>query len=612
MATPRSSACAWVTTSCFFVIFLSVTNGAPRPNIILIVADDLGWNDVGFHGSDQIPTPNIDALAYNGIILNRHYTLPTCTPSRAALMTGKYPIRTGMHGRPLKCGEPRGLPLSEITLPQRLKTLDYVNRLVGKWHLGYHKSEYTPTKRGFDSHFGYWNGYIGYFDYIVDQENFVGYDLHRNMNTSWTEKGRYATDVFTQEAVNLILSHNTSRPLFLKLSHLAVHSGRDTMLLEVPNLEEALRKFDYIPDTQRRIFAEMTTKLDDSVGQIVTALLDRGILNNTVIVFLSDNGAQTIGLHRNWGSNWPLRGLKFTAFEGGVRGVAAVWSASLRNPGRVTTQLMHITDWYPTIYSMAGGDVSELGDIDGVDQWPSILGVDNMPRTSMLLNFADVDDVEAVVQGKWKLVRSTYKEGAYDGFHGEDGRGTPNPPYDRNRVMNSAVAKAIQTLNMNIATENTIQQLRKQATISCNVKRLHAGGSFCPSDCLFDLESDPCESVNLVSNHPDVAVELRKELDKFRREVAPELTKPVDPASNPALFNNTWVCWLDNVTTATNTPTPSSTTVLTASVLVLLASSVFVFHFIIRDLVVLGRARAPTRYFFLQPGSALLLFCFTF
>ncbi|XP_026470682.1 arylsulfatase B-like [Ctenocephalides felis] len=147
-------------------LILSVTSQfVDRPHIVYIMADDLGWNDVSFHGSNQILTPNIDALAYNGMILNQHYVQPTCTPSRAALMTGKYPIYTGLQGYPLSIGDTRTLPAGKI-LPGHLKDLGYVTRLVGKWHLGYSSLNATPTHRGFDSHLGHWTGFTSYYDYI--------------------------------------------------------------------------------------------------------------------------------------------------------------------------------------------------------------------------------------------------------------------------------------------------------------------------------------------------------------------------------------------------------------------------------------------------------------
>ncbi|XP_069701954.1 arylsulfatase J-like isoform X2 [Periplaneta americana] len=449
-----------------------------------------------------------------------------------------------MQGRPLMIGEPRGLPLEETLLPQKLSDLGYVTRLIGKWHLGSHRSEYTPQRRGFDSFFGYWNGFVGYFDYKIGDP--LGYDLHRDLNISWEENGQYATDVFTREAVQLITLHDTNQPLFLMLSHLAVHCGREKPL-EVPNPAESTERFSYISDVNRRMYAAMITKVDDSVGEIVLALQRKGILNNTVILFLSDNGAQTVGEFQNWGSNWPFRGVKFTTFEGGVRGVAAIWSPSIRNPGSVAQQLIHITDWYPTLYSIAGGNVSSLGKIDGVDQWPSLL--DNTvvkPRNETLINVAQADVMEAIIEGKWKLVKSTTKSGEYDGLYGEDGRGSPSPLYNTTGVTDSLVSKAITSLRLNSLEETTILQLRKRATINCDVQRGDVQDSYCPSYCLFDLDNDPCESEDLAARYPDRVKNLRSKLEYYRKESAPELNRPADPNSNPSLFNNTWVCWRDD------------------------------------------------------------------
>lgn len=140
-----------------------------KPHIIVIVADDLGWNDVGFHGSNQIPTPNIDALAYSGIILQNYYVNPICTPSRSALMTGLHPIHTGMQSGVLVGAAPYGLPLKHKILPQFLNDLGYKSIAVGKWHLGSHSANYTPVNRGFDSHVGYWTGHEDYYDHTAQE-----------------------------------------------------------------------------------------------------------------------------------------------------------------------------------------------------------------------------------------------------------------------------------------------------------------------------------------------------------------------------------------------------------------------------------------------------------
>ncbi|KAL2724742.1 arylsulfatase B-like isoform X2 [Vespula maculifrons] len=232
-------------------------NVRQKPNIIVIIADDMGWNDVSFHGSNQIPTPNIDALAYNGVILNSHYVSPLCTPSRATLLTGKYPTRLGLQHSVLLHAEPRGLPLNETLLPQYLKKAGYVTHAVGKWHLGYYKKVYTPTYRGFDTFFGYYNGLQDYYTHnsadLSEPNALEGFDMRRNLSIAWDTLNKYSTDLFTEESVRLINSHDTKDPMFLYLAHLAPHSGNSNDLLQAP--DEEIAKFGYINDPERRIYA---------------------------------------------------------------------------------------------------------------------------------------------------------------------------------------------------------------------------------------------------------------------------------------------------------------------------------------------------------------------
>ncbi|GAB0096049.1 hypothetical protein DMENIID0001_115000 [Sergentomyia squamirostris] len=255
------------------------------PNIIIIMADDMGSNDVSFRGSGQIPTPNIDALGYQGVILNRHYTPPLCSPSRGTLMTGKYPIHTGTQHSVINANEPWGLPLSEKLLPEYLKECaGYKTHLVGKWHLGFARKKYTPLERGFDSHFGAWGPLISYYThrYTLPWEPFPnGYDMRRNWNVTYEFAGKYSTDILTEEAVQIIQSHESHVPLFLLVTYLAPHAAEETNPLEAPVNE--IRKFGYIEDPERRIYAAMVSILDKSVGQIVFALKESNLLENSII-----------------------------------------------------------------------------------------------------------------------------------------------------------------------------------------------------------------------------------------------------------------------------------------------------------------------------------------
>lgn len=246
------------------------------PHIVFILADDMvirqyaestpcqtyhqrqpktqGWNDVGFHGSGQIPTPNLDALAYGGLILNRYYVTPLCTPSRSALMTGRHPIHTGMQHTVLYAAEPRGLPLAERLLPEHLRRLGYATHCVGKWHLGHYRRVYTPLERGFDTHLGYWTGHQDYFDHRAEERGSYGLDMRRGMAVAHDLAGRYTTDVLADESVRLIAAHNRSRPLFLYMAHAAVHSGNPDNALPAPP-QTVAQLAGRIADINRRRFA---------------------------------------------------------------------------------------------------------------------------------------------------------------------------------------------------------------------------------------------------------------------------------------------------------------------------------------------------------------------
>lgn len=269
-------------------------------------------------------------------------------------MTGKYPIHTGMQHTVLFGAEPRGLPLTEKILPEFLKDLGYTNRLVGKWHLGSYTKEYTPTYRGFDSHLGYWTGHQDYYDHTAVENPGWGFDMRRNMDLAYDLHGQYSTDVFTNEAVKIIQNHNITKPLFLYLAHVAVHSANPYNPLPAP--DETVEKFLNIPNYKRQRFAAVLSKLDDSVGAVVEALSKKQMLENSIIIFSTDNGGAAAGFNINAASNYPLRGVKNTLWEGGVRGAGLLWSPLIKQPQRVSQQFMHISDWLPTLLSAAGGN----------------------------------------------------------------------------------------------------------------------------------------------------------------------------------------------------------------------------------------------------------------
>lgn len=557
-----------------------LSNGNPasakkKPHIIIIYADDMGWNDVGFHGSNQIPTPNIDALAYDGIILNQHYVPALCTPSRSALLTGKHPIHTGMQHLVILEPEAWGLPLKEKTMAQYLRDAGYITRAVGKWHLGYFKKEYTPIYRGFDSHYGYWNGYHDYYDHSVEAtfRPWKGYDLRRDMDVDWDAIGQYSTDLFTAEAVRSISSHDTTSPdappLFMYIAHLAPHSGNEDNPLQAP--EDAMARVLHIKDEQRRAYAAMVSKLDDSVGEVMEALRRKGMLENSIVLFMSDNGAPTHGIHYNRGSNFPLRGMKQSPWEGGIRGVAAIWSPLLNKTQRVSNQLIHISDWLPTFLSAAGEDISDLTDLYGVDQWKALSEGLSSPRTEVLHNIDEIDKYAALRRGDWKYINGTTMGGKSDSWYGDTGRGSDDPEYDIEAVLGSKSATASYSVRTRRARrglarqpleESLVRMLRAQAEVRCKRKTsdssakeeeaepAESGRYACrplEAPCLFNLRDDPCETTNLASTRPLVVLSLEESLSRYRKSaVPPGNPKSDDPNADPAFWNNTWVNWADH------------------------------------------------------------------
>ncbi|XP_031340548.1 arylsulfatase B-like [Photinus pyralis] len=515
------------------VLLIQYANAA-GPHIVFILADDLGWNDVSFHGSSQILTPNIDALAYSGLILNNYYVMPLCTPSRSALMTGKHPIHTGMQHGVIYGAEPRGLPLSETLLPQYLKELGYATHIVGKWHLGSYKKEYTPTFRGFDSHLGFWTGRHDYNDHTATENRMWGLDMRRNMDVAWDLHGNYSTDIFSSESERIIANHNRSNPLFLYIAHAAVHSGNVYNPLPVP--DRIVAKLESIPDYKRRRFAGMLTKLDESVGRVVRALQAKNMLKDSIIVFSTDNGGPASGFNLNAASNWPLRGIKNTLWEGGVRGAALLWSPLIKAKQRVAFQKMHVTDWLPTLYSAAGGDLNRIEGIDGYDLWDALSTNGESPRNEILHNIDEDFGVSALTVGKWKILHGSTYNGTWDNWYGPSGR---NGFYNATKVLTSPAGKAISKIKVS-TNSAVIAHLRKVADVDCGAQKNSFPCKPLEAPCLFDLETDPCERTNLATDHPDTLRKLAARLQEWKETAIPPNNLPLDQKANPKNWGHTW------------------------------------------------------------------------
>jgi arylsulfatase A-like enzyme len=334
---------------------------APRPHIVYIVADDLGWKDVEFHGSD-IKTPNIDKLAQEGARLEQFYVQPMCTPSRAALLTGRYPCRYGLQTLVIPTPSKYGLPTDERLLPQALKEAGYKTIMVGKWHLGHADRKFWPRQRGFDYHCGAMVGEIDYFTHASGKVR----DWYRN-DRPVKEQG-YVTQLWGKDAVAQINAHDPKAPLFLYLAFTAPHSP-----YQVP--KEYLDRYKHVEDPTRRTYAAMITAMDDEIGKVIAALDKKKMRENTLIVFMSDNGGnQTAMLAGDAdvsklklpADNGPYRGGKGMLYEGGTRVAAlANWPGRIK-PAEVK-EVMHVVDMFPTLAGLAGANPNKGKPLDGID-----------------------------------------------------------------------------------------------------------------------------------------------------------------------------------------------------------------------------------------------------
>lgn len=371
-----------------------------KPNILYIIADDLGWKDVGYHGSD-IKTPNLDKLASGGAKLEQFYAQPMCTPTRAALMTGRYPFRYGLQTLVIPSGYTYGLATDEWLLPQALKEAGYYTAIIGKWHLGHADHKYWPKQRGFDYQYG---PLIGELDYFTHEQHGV-VDWFRD-NKEVKEEG-YTTTLLGNDAVKLINGRDATKPFFLYLSFNAPHTP-----YQAPR--EYLDQYKDITDPSRRAYAASITAMDDQIGRVVDALDKKKIRDNTLIVFQSDNGGTFNPMFAGEGDmskvkipcdNGPYRNGKGSLYEGGTRVCAlANWPGHIK-PGTTVDGMIHVVDWLPTLAEISGASTAKCKQLDGLDVWTAISTGAASPRTEVIYN---VEPFRAGIrQGDWKLIWRT-------------------------------------------------------------------------------------------------------------------------------------------------------------------------------------------------------------
>ncbi len=381
-------------------------NSSP-PNIVLILADDLGWADPGFNGGEASLTPAIDSLAAEGTRLTQFCMTPVCATSRAALLTGRYPFRQWMDWRSEDFGKPNylkllgmriahlpdgtstrrvmGLNTAERTLAEALREAGYTTAMLGKWHLGEWLPEHLPMGQGFDHQYGHYGWGIDYTNFTIPHNApaiFCVYDWHRDQQPLY-EQG-YATDLIANETVRLLREHaRENKPFFHYVAFNAIHGP----LEEIPRHRPQLTK------------REAAIKcLDEAVGRIVGTIDQLGLADNTLVIFTNDNGGLTEEVNRPW------RGTKNTTYEGGIR-VPCV----LRWPGRLPAAatndaLLHVTDLYPTLVTLAGGSLAQSLPLDGYDATETIFADRPSPRQEIIVEATGSVRLPTIRSGRFKLV----------------------------------------------------------------------------------------------------------------------------------------------------------------------------------------------------------------
>ena len=435
---------------------LSTVVAAKQPNIVIVVADDLGWADVGFH-SDRIPTPHLDRIAREGVELDHFYVFPMCSPTRAGLMSGRYPIRFGMARAVIPPWRNFGLDPSEVTLPEVLAKVGYEQRGVfGKWHLGHNNTKWHPDNQGFTHFHGHYNGAIDYFDLTREGER----DWHVN-ETASGEQG-YSTDLIASAASRFIAKHaKGAAPYLCYVPFNAPHSP-----FQAP--EKYLKKFAHLAEgtvkgknaNKRQKVAGMVSCMDDGIGQILRAIDDSGEGDDTLVWFFSDNG----GVSAIADNNLPLRGNKLDVWEGGVRVAAAIrWPSGGIHGGKKVSVPLSCIDVLPTLAKLTAGESS----------------------TSLGNKPFDGRDVLDVLQAKRRqLDRELYF------YHGQAGE-------DKEKI-------AIRTAEWKL--------LINGPNIASGEWKTAKHDRF-----LFRIDRDPSETTDLLSRHPEVAARLAKKLVSHRK-----------------------------------------------------------------------------------------------
>jgi arylsulfatase A-like enzyme len=500
-------------------LMLSLSHATTPPNVLVIVADDLGYNDISWHNPDII-SPNLDKLAKDGIILESHYVLHCCSPTRAALMTGYYPIHTGRQSGVIKPEMPKGLYTNFTLMSQYFKDIGYRTHALGKWHLGFCNENYLPTRRGFDTFYGFYVGAQHYYTHLRNPDKgdgTPGYDFRDQEEVDYAANGTYNTILLAERAVKLIGEHAENyakKPMFMYLPFQSVHGP-----LEVP--VEYKELYPDIKNHKRRVFSSMVSAMDDAVGMIVEELENTGLLKNTILLFTSDNG----GPYDSGANNYPLRGSKGTLWEGGTRASAFVYSSMFENKGTINRELIHVVDWIPTLLAGVKGQLTEENKAkvervlsegrDGIDQWSMLMGDEPSKRNELLYNIdPNFDD---------------------DGFEGhgairiDDLKLIVGNPGDKDEHR--------QPDTMDYQKDKGKEQLLDSQT---NKEKLNPYITDERAVFLYNVVEDPYENNNIAPENQDIVERMKVRLQEYQSSMIPPHTAAETTKGNPSNFGGVW------------------------------------------------------------------------
>ena len=569
-------------------------------NIVLILLDDLGFNDVSFHGSPQIQTPNMDEIAHTGVKLFNYHAQPVCSPTRASLLSGRHAIHHGIY-MPFARGSNLRLNLSYTLLPAALANLGYESHAVGKWHLGQNELAALPTGRGFDSFYGYWTGAETHFSHFATR----AYDFADQTETCLSVNGTYGTRLFAKRAVEIIEGAKASRPFFLYLALQNVHWP-----LEAP--AEYLDRFANTTggDKRRQAVAAMASIADEAIGNVTSAMKRTGIWESTHLILLSDNGGPTNGNEGTWSSNYPMRGGKNTLWEGGTRVMAAMRGPAIgpRLIGTISYRQVHVTDWFHTLLSLASDSSSTRRRQQHVlpPNEPPFLDGDGIDITATLRTGAAVRS-ETLLEchpppAPWHSYTRTKAGGVLTHHIGYLPVGHDVWPPHKTSVgkcldacasddrclavtfedaealpSNATMVKCYSKSVLHKVVPRSADQLHGNGLIVGEWKLLHLGptrpeeeagwvvppgmesttvkyslgcdltkqpksvnASECViAPCLFNVASDPCEYNDLFDSHPEIVASLSKRLKELQATAVPAISTE-DCGCKPIVVDGAW------------------------------------------------------------------------